>query len=51
MRRFLSQHLSLLCVCAPALFGQLINYGTALNAGNVRYNELSVLTIKFYVLD
>lgn len=51
MRCFLPQHLFLLCTCAPALFGQLINYGTVLNAGNVRCNELSVLTIKFYVLD
>ena len=34
-----------------AIFDWLINYGTVLNAGNARRDELSVLTIKFYVLD
>ena len=34
-----------------AIFDWLINYGTVLNAGNARRDELSVLTLKFYVLD
>lgn len=49
--RHLPQHLFLLCISGLATFGQLMNYGTVLNVGNVRCSELSVLAMKFYVLD